>query len=195
MRPSLRSVSIAPRDASATALLRLLDRWRTQLECRHFCPWRIDHDLKAVADCTYALGPPARWRERDLRQHFAHCQRKTRGLEAATLGEIAVRRFWAFYTAPAEAELLTEMLAAWWDRLVGSGCKPDTAETYRDKVLHFIDVAGALWRGSRRTGDRFSAARIEADAARETLRADQGDVKRFLDFLLDPAEEDWVGRV
>lgn len=185
---------LLPHHRAAIAPARAVQLWRSQLQRRHFRPWRIDHDLEAVADCLRDLGPPDRWREADLQRRFLR-RRSGRVLDDTPLAEIAVRRFAAFCQRPAEALLETQILAAWWDRLIVAGRKVKTCAKYRDEVLRFTDAAGPLWRATLRSMDRFGAARVAAGAKRETLRADQGAVKRFIDFIADPAEDAWPERV
>lgn len=166
--------------------------WRAHLEALSFTPWRIDHDLKAVADCMRHLGPPAHWREPDLQQRFKR-RRPGRVLNDTPLAEIAVRRFWTFCQRPDECVLESQILAAWWERLIVTGRKIGTREKYRDEVLHFIDHAGPLWRASLRSMDHFGAGRVAAGAKRETLRCDQGAVRRLLEFIGE--DDEWPERI
>lgn len=177
-----------PRSPQASAL----ERWCAQLRERHFTPWRINHDLQAVADCIHDLGPPASWREDDLCRRFARCRSKRLTVDRS-LAEIAVRRFRAFCERPQESALETEILAAWWDRLTVTGRKLCTREKYRDKVLQFTDVAGPVWRADPRALDRFGAHRVASGVRRQTLRGDQGAVRLLLDFIL--MDEEWPAQI
>src|SRR6185312_7960528 len=156
-------------------------------------PRRIDHDLKAVRQCLADLGAPDRWREPALKQRFEK-RRGGRVVNDAPLAEIAVRRFRAFCAQPDEHALQAEILAAWWDRLLVSGRKLTTRKKYRDAILLFGDTAGPVWRATRRSLDVFGARQAKAECARESLRGTQGAIRRFIEFLGDPAE-DWAEHI
>jgi len=186
------SLAVAPSPVSLP-VDRALEAWHARLVRLHFTPWRIDRDLKAVTACLQELGPPDRWTDPRLARRFER-RRGGRAVNDAPLAELAVRRFRAFCEAPEEGALEAEILAAWWDRLLVRGRKLKTLEKYRDAVLRYGDSAGPVWRGSLHTMDRFGARQVGAGCARESLRASQGAVRRFINFAGDPADE-WAERV
>jgi len=186
----LTASSTHPRDSRSASLV---GQWRSQLLQLHFTTWRIDHDLQAVHACLHDLGPPERWSQAALRARFIR-RRSGRAVNDAPLEEIAVRRFQRFALRPDESALEAEILAAWWDRLLVCGRKLETCEKYRDAILLFGDAAGPVWRASMRSLDVFGAQRVGAGCARESLRASQGAIRRFIDFIVDPADE-WAERI
>jgi site-specific recombinase XerD len=191
--PSLHDLDDRPTDA------RLLQRWRQLRTEVRFSPARIQEDDRAIQEAMEALGLSRSWNSNALDSYldmrFPSRQlsgQRTAGppgrATAASLAEMATRRFHRFSRAPDKTDLLYEAIAANMRRArVGKGHTIQSCARLRDKILRFDDDQGSFWDASLTSFDAYGARRIDRGIALTTLRADQIAVRIFNRFIFDPA--------